>query len=389
MRYAGIATSCPRNSFAKIRRKASEVFWAVVFFTIFILDYLFKEILRMKWLLTYLTSSIGKKQVMGASGCLLVLFVLGHMVGNLQLLYPNPADAQAAYNTYSALLTKSKLFLYTIEGGLAVIFIVHIYLAITLKLQNYKARGTAGYVINARKGKKQFPTFIMIWSGLTVVAFITWHILTVRNGMHYYYINPEVADGRVVRDMWLTTVEILGNPLFAVFYVSTMLLLGFHLWHAISSAFQTMGINHQKWTPIIDKLAILYCVVVAFGFGATALGSFAIVNFNDKAKAIIEQAKNPNYQEALAALSKKPHEEYKMYAKIISKNPEKAKFIAERDKLLHGIEFINGDKKWDRDSRKMKLKHKRKGNGSEEGLEYLEEQDEGLESQTEEEGGEQ
>jgi succinate dehydrogenase / fumarate reductase cytochrome b subunit len=319
---------------------------------------------------------------MGASGCLLVLFVLGHMVGNLQLLYPDPAEAQAAYNTYSALLTKSKLFLYTVEIGLAVIFIIHIYLAITLKLQNYKARGTARYAVDARKGKKQFPTFIMIWSGLTIIAFIAWHIHTVRNGIYYYYINPEVADGRVVRDMWLTTVEILGNPLFAVFYMSTMLLLGFHLWHAISSAFQTMGINHQKWTPIIDKLAILYCVVVALGFGATAAGSFAIVNFNDKAKAIIEQAKNPNYQEALITLSKRPHDEYKMYAKAISKNPEKAKFIVERDKLMRNFEFIKGDKKWEKD----KSKRKRKGGGSE-GLE-LEEQDEGIESQTDE-GGEQ
>jgi len=340
----------------------------------------------MKWLLTYLTSSIGKKQVMGATGCLLLLFVLGHMVGNLQLLYPDPAEAQAAYNTYSALLTKSKLFLYTVESGLAVIFIIHIYLAITLKLQNYKARGTAGYVVNARKGKKQFPTFIMIWTGLSLVAFMAWHILTVRNGIHYYYINPEVADGRVVRDMWLTTVEVLGNPLFAVFYLSVMLLLGFHLWHAISSAFQTMGVSHHKWTPIIDKLAILYCVVVAIGFGATAAGSFAVVNFNEKAKAMIEQAKNPDYQKALEALSERPHEEYKMYAKIISKKPEKAKFIVERDRLLRSmdVELIDGDKKWGKDPLKKKFKHKKKGRGLGDEFDDSEEQDEDTESRTEE-----
>ncbi|MDR2732584.1 MAG: hypothetical protein LBB36_05135 [Fibromonadaceae bacterium] len=292
----------------------------------------------MKWLLTYLASSIGKKQVMGATGCMLVLFVLGHMVGNLQLLLPDPAAAQAAYNTYSALLTKSKLFLYSVESGLALIFIIHMYLAITLKLQNNKARGAARYAVDARKGKKQFPTFIMIWSGLSIITFIAWHIWTVRNGVHYYYINPEVADGMVVRDMWLTTVEVLGNPLFAVFYIAVMLLLGFHMWHAISSAFQTMGINHQKWTPIIDKLAIAYCVFVALGFGATAVGSFAIVNLDDRAKAIMEQAKNPNYQEALKMLSEKPADEQKMYAKAIAKNPEKAKFIIERENLLRGLD---------------------------------------------------
>ena len=324
----------------------------------------------MKWLLTYLASSIGKKQVMGASGCLLVLFVLGHMVGNLQLLMPSAADAQVAYNIYSALLTKSKLFLYTIEAGLAAIFILHIYLAITLKLQNNKARGSVRYVMDARKGKKQFPTFIMIWTGLSVIAFIIWHIFTVRNGMHYYYINPDVADGKVVRDMWLTTVEILGNPLFAVFYITAMVLLGFHLWHAISSAFQTMGINHQKWTPIIDKLAIAYCVVVALGFGITAAWSCYVVNADEKAKAIIEQAKNPSYQEALKVLSGKPLDEQKRKAKAISMFPGKAKFIVERSELMHrdgepsgNFKKLNKDgKKWGKDGKKKdKQRGKKKG----------------------------
>jgi succinate dehydrogenase / fumarate reductase cytochrome b subunit len=288
----------------------------------------------MKWLLTYLTSSIGKKQVMGATGCMLLIFVLGHMIGNLQLLLPDPAAAQAAYNTYSALLTKSKLFLYTVEGSLALIFIVHLYLAITLKLQNNKARGAARYAVDARKGKKQFPTFIMIWTGLSIIAFIVWHLFTVRNGAHYYYLNPDVADGKVVRDMWLTTVEVLGNPLSAVIYLSVMLLLGFHLWHAISSAFQTMGINHQKWTPIIDKLAIVYCLVVALGFGATAAWSWFVVNIDERAMAIITTAKSENYQKALEALSLKPVDEQKEKAKAIAKNPAKARFIVEREMLL-------------------------------------------------------
>jgi len=282
----------------------------------------------MKWLLTYLTSSIGKKQVMGATGCLLLLFLLGHMVGNLQLLLP-PAEAQAAYNTYSHILTKSKLFLYSVEGGLAAIFIIHIYLAVTLKLQNYKARGVARYVVEARKGKKQFPTFIMIWSGLAMVAFLAWHLLTVRSGIHYYYINPDVADGIVVRDMWLTTVEILSSPLFALFYMTVMLLLGFHLWHAISSAFQTMGINHQKWTPIIDRLAIVYCVVVVVGFVIVVAWSWAVINLDGEGKAIFEQSKSENYQNALKILSEKKPEEQQKLAKPVFSQPEKAKLIVE------------------------------------------------------------
>ncbi len=309
----------------------------------------------MKWLLTYITSSIGKKQIMGATGCVLVLFLLGHMAGNLQLLLPSAADAQASYNTYSALLTKSKLFLYTVESGLAVIFIIHLYLAITLKLQNYKARGSARYAVDTRKGKKQFPTFWMIWTGLCIVTFVVWHILTVRNGIHYYYINPEVADGKVVRDMWLTTVEVLGNPLFALFYITLMVLLGFHLWHAISSAFQTMGINHQKWTPIIDKLAIAYCVVVATGFAITAACSFYVVNVSEEAKAIIEQVKKTSYQEALKILSEQPIEEQKKKAHIIAKHPDKASLIVER----RGPAFGGENPPSPEDFMKFKEKHRK------------------------------
>jgi len=163
--------------------------------------------------------------------------------------------------------------------------------------------------------------------------------------------------------MWLTTVEVLGNPLFAVFYISTMLILGFHLWHAISSAFQTMGINHHKWTPIIDKLAIVYCVVVACGFGATAVGSFAVMNFDEKAKAIMEQAKNPSYQEALEILKQQPLEEQRKKAHIISKFPERANLIVESIMERRGP--FGGEKSEDFMKFKEKLKKKKLRQGDE------------------------
>jgi len=271
----------------------------------------------MKWLFTYLTSSIGKKQVMGASGCLIALFVLIHVVGNLQLLLPDAEKAQAAYNTYTALLTKSKLVLYSFEAGMIVLFIVHMYLAITLKLQNYKARGAARYVVDDRKGKKQFPTFIMIWTGLTVLAFLVWHLITFRSGTYsyYYYANPEVMDGIVVRDMWLTVVEMLGDSVSAALFLSAILAVGFHLWHAISSAVQTMGINHPKWTPIINKLALVYCVAITLGFGAAIAGTWALVNFDEKTKTVIEKSKNPNNQSTLEKLSLQSVEDQKAFTK--------------------------------------------------------------------------
>jgi succinate dehydrogenase / fumarate reductase cytochrome b subunit len=301
----------------------------------------------MKWLLTYISSSIGKKQIMGATGCILVLFVLGHAVGNLQLLIPDAAGAQAAFNAYSALLTKSKLLLFIVEAALVLIFITHLFLAVTLKLQNNKARGSVNYAVNARKGRKDFPTFIMIWTGLLLAAFLVWHLLTLRNGIHYHYINPEVADGKVVRDMWLTTIEVLGNPLFYAFYLITMLLLGFHLWHAISSAIQTMGINHHKWTPIIEKVTVVISVVVAICFATIVTGTFYFANFDEKTRAIIEQSRDASYQDALEALSKRPLDEQRMFAKLIAKNPGRAKLMMERDKQPREERWLEGKHRGD------------------------------------------
>lgn len=119
----------------------------------------------MQWIIKYLTSSIGKKQIMGCTGAVLALFILGHMVGNLQLLNPDVVAAQASYNAYTQLLTGKKAFIYAVEAVMSVTFLLHIYLAVKLKLENKKARGPVGYAVNVRNGKKSFATFTMIWSG--------------------------------------------------------------------------------------------------------------------------------------------------------------------------------------------------------------------------------
>ena len=232
----------------------------------------------MQWIVTYLTSSIGKKQVMGVTGGLLAVWILGHMVGNLQLLNLDPAAAQEDYNAYAHLVTKSKMFLYSMEAVMGLALLAHIYLAISLKKQNMKARGPVGYDVNARKGKKSFATFTMIFSGLFILVFLISHLYSLKFGVPYSYQHPDVASGAVVRDMWLTTIMAFANPLFSGFYVVGMFVIGMHLWHAISSAFQTMGINHQKWTPFIEKAGIAYSVVVAGGFAITAILSFYLAN---------------------------------------------------------------------------------------------------------------
>ena len=235
----------------------------------------------MQWIVKYLTSSIGKKQIMGCTGAALALFIFGHMCGNFQLLNFDQASAQASYNAYTEFLTGFNplhfpiKMIYLVELGLVACFALHIFLAVTLKIENKKARGGIEYEVNARKGKKTFATFTMIWSGLFILGFLIQHLMMLKFGEHYLYVNSQ---GEIVRDMWLTTIDMFANPLWAGFYVISMFVIGMHLFHAISSAFQTMGIAHQKWTPIIDVCGIIYSVVVAAGFGITAIAAFYLAN---------------------------------------------------------------------------------------------------------------
>ena len=235
----------------------------------------------MQWIVKYLTSSIGKKQIMGCTGAALALFVFGHMCGNFQLLNFDQASAQASYNAYTEFLTGFNplhfpvKLIYLVELGLVACFALHIFLAVTLKIENKKARGGIDYEVSARKGKKTFATFTMIWSGLFVAGFLIQHLMMLKFGEHYLYVNSQ---GEIVRDMWLTTIDMFANPLWAIFYVISMFVVGMHLFHAISSAFQTMGIAHQKWTPIIDVCGIIYSIIIAAGFGLTAVAAFYLGN---------------------------------------------------------------------------------------------------------------
>ncbi|MDY6283842.1 MAG: succinate dehydrogenase cytochrome b subunit [Fibrobacter sp.] len=259
----------------------------------------------MQWIIKYLTSSIGKKQIMGVSGACLALFILGHMVGNLQLINMDQAAAQAHFNAYSQLLTGMKPLIYFVELGLVALFIIHVGLAIRLKIENRKARGPEAYEVNARKGHKTFASFTMIWSGIFILGFVIQHLMVLKFGDYYMYENEK---GEIIRDMWLTTIDMFASPFWTAFYLISMFVIGMHLFHAISSAFQTMGIAHQKWTPIIDKLGIAYSLIVALGFAFEAAFSCYIAN-TDEVKALRDTARSEAYQQKLEVQKQKQLQE--------------------------------------------------------------------------------
>lgn len=204
----------------------------------------------------YLKSTIGRKQVMGVTGLGLSIFVLSHMLGNL-LIFVGPES----YNTYAHNLVTNPL-IYIAEAGLLGIFVAHVFMAITLNFKNKSARGsTYAFTPNGDKAAS-FASKTMIHQGIVILVFVILHLNTFKLGTIY-----DVNYGGVdMRDLHRLVIEVFQAPMYTVFYIVCLIILGFHLSHGLASAIQTLGFNHPKYTPCIEKISVLYGLVIAIGF---------------------------------------------------------------------------------------------------------------------------
>lgn len=228
-----------------------------------------------RWVGTYLASSIGRKQVLGVAGALLVAFLAGHMAGNLSLLNPDPAAAQAAYNAYCQFLTGLKPLIWFVEAGLAAILFVHVALALVLTLGNRRARGAARYAVVSHAGQATGAAYTMFASGVVILVFLVQHLVLFKFGRWYLYRN---AADEIVRDMWLTTVETFANPVWTALYVAALLVAGAHLVHALPSLFRTFGLVHPRWTPLLNAAGVCVAGAILGGFIVTAAGTCALAH---------------------------------------------------------------------------------------------------------------
>ena len=209
----------------------------------------------------YLTSSIGKKQVMAVTGLGLLGFTATHLLGNL-LLFLGPE----AFNTYGHTLTSNKLLLVA-EAGLLGMFLLHILLAVVTRIENSGARDQK-YYVKTRTGRGEtIASKTMPITGAIIGVFIVIHLLNFKFGAHY----TVTYDGVEMRDLYKLVVMYFANPMYVAWYVFAMLALGLHTTHGLQSSFQSIGFNHPKYTPIVKGLSQAYGVVVAVGFSALAI----------------------------------------------------------------------------------------------------------------------
>jgi succinate dehydrogenase / fumarate reductase cytochrome b subunit len=214
------------------------------------------------WLAAALNSTVGRKFVMGLTGLFLCFFLVVHLSGNV-LLYVGPETyndyAHKLHGVFGEFLLISQVLLY-------LAFALHIWMAISLTVTNTSARST-GYAMKQTKVEGRAlnmfgwtPDNTMVVTGLVVLLFLAVHLGDFKF---------ETWWGEEFEEMepFAKAVVILAEPSRWIIYGVGSAVLGVHVAHGLASAFQSLGLNHPKYTPTIKTASLIFGIVVAIGFG--------------------------------------------------------------------------------------------------------------------------
>jgi succinate dehydrogenase / fumarate reductase cytochrome b subunit len=204
------------------------------------------------------TSSIGKKFLMGATGFFLIIYLIVHASVNALIFYD---DDGATFNKAASFMLHN-YFVRFLEIGLFAVFILHIIQGLLLWQQNRSARKISYNKTNFPKEIKWYSRY-MGWLGTFLLLFLVMHLYhfwaSTKNELYFH--GPAI-------DLYQQMKEVFTNPLLFTLYIIGLVSLLFHLLHGFQSAFQTFGINHKRWTPIIKGIGIFYSLVICILFAS-------------------------------------------------------------------------------------------------------------------------
>lgn len=221
-------------------------------------------------LLNFFKTNVGLKVVMGFTGLLLVLFLLGHMLGNLQVFL-----GQDTINTYAELLKASPELLWLVRFGLLAAVFAHIISAITLARRNRAAKPEGYDVSNSNKAS--WASRYMMVSGLLVLAFIVFHILHFTTWTifpEYATMHQHMPNGGERHDVYQMLIDGFSIWWVVVIYVVAMALISIHVSHGVASMFRSLGLMNGIWRSMQERLSIVYAMVIFCGMSIIPLAIF-------------------------------------------------------------------------------------------------------------------
>lgn len=205
-------------------------------------------------------SSITKKVIMALAGLFLIAFLFVHLTVNLLVLVNDGGETfnkAAHFMVTNPVIQFMQIFLF---GG----FIIHIITGIILQIQNWRARPQR-YKVEAFSEMSPFSKF-MIHTGLIVMAVLFYHLYNFFFQAKIGNIEEVVYDGQVYEDMGKLVVAKFSHLSHVIIYILWLLFLGFHLDHAFHSGLQSLGFNHNKYTPAMFTISRIIAIIITVGF---------------------------------------------------------------------------------------------------------------------------
>jgi succinate dehydrogenase / fumarate reductase cytochrome b subunit len=211
----------------------------------------------------FLKSSIGKKFVMGITGLFLITFLIVHCFINMLIFFN---DGGETFNKGAEFMGTNWL-IRTMEIVLFAGLILHIVQALVLTLENKKARPVGYSVVNGAANSKWYSRSMGLL-GTLILMFLIIHLkhfwVVSRFTDHIAHNEFEKLPGQ--ETLYHEMLEVFENPVVVIIYVLSMISLAYHLLHGFQSAFQTLGLNHKKYTPHIKKCGVVFSIVISVLF---------------------------------------------------------------------------------------------------------------------------
>lgn len=224
----------------------------------------------MKWLVDMLVSTIGRKLIMALTGLFLILFLAVHLSGNLQLLKD---DGGRAFNIYAEFMTSFPL-IKAVSIGNFFFILLHIYTSIVLTQRNRVARPVQYAYLAGQSTNSSWASRNMGILGTIILVFLIVHLRGYWYEMHFGSVATQNYDGKEVKDLYAVVKASYTQWWYVAFYVVSMAFVGFHLYHGFQSAFQSLGLSHKKYTPLIKTVGYGFAIIVSLGFALIPIVMF-------------------------------------------------------------------------------------------------------------------
>lgn len=215
-----------------------------------------------------LGSSLAKKYWMALTGLFLSVFLIAHLAGNLQLLDMSP-EGQLKFNAYAKFMTTFPL-VKAVSYLLYFSILFHAFDGILLAIQNRKARPVR-YAKENAGANRSWASSNMALLGTLILVFLIIHMKRFWYEMHWGALGLD-ADGN--KDLYAVVAAAFSELWYVALYVVSMAVLAFHLLHGFQSSFQSLGLNHPRYTPVIKNVGVFFGVVVPILFALIPVWMF-------------------------------------------------------------------------------------------------------------------